>query len=75
MSNQFVRGLPSEDDGVMYFECDNCGSEAEFYGTWRECVNQAKEIGWKVFKNEHNQWVHMCSSTCCVAYNEEENRG
>lgn len=50
-------------DGKMLYECDEegCHESSEFYGSWSECVQEAKEEGWKAYKFEED-WFHTCPS-------------
>lgn len=57
-----------DDSSTMDIYCDGRDGEkcpedelATYYGTWQECIDQAKEDGWVVFKDEDTQeWVHRC---------------
>lgn len=55
--NQYDR-----DDRNMMMFCDseNCTEESLFYGTYQECINEAKDEGWKISRDEHNRWIHTC---------------
>lgn len=43
----------------MTVACDECGAEEIFYGTFMECITQAKEEGWYITK-EDNEYRHWC---------------
>ncbi len=43
----------------MEMECDSCGESVEFDGDWQECINQAKDLGWWIYK-EGQYWEHYC---------------
>lgn len=43
----------------MFMCCDFCEEESQFYGEWNECIREAKEEGWKIFKADE-EWVHKC---------------
>lgn len=48
-------------DGKMTYECDNdgCFEKSEFYGAFVECVQEAKQEGWKAHRHE-DEWYHEC---------------
>lgn len=55
-------------DNVYYVNCDFCEyqgffefGEDEFAGM----IEEMKESGWKVFKDENDEWTHKCPD--CVA--------
>jgi hypothetical protein len=42
-------------------ECDACGYEEEFFGSFQECIDEAKQVGWKLRKIKvTNEWEHYC---------------
>lgn len=45
----------------MEFNCDEdyCESANMYAGTWAECMEQAKQNGWKIQK-KHGDWRHTC---------------
>ncbi|GAF95204.1 unnamed protein product [marine sediment metagenome] len=47
----------------MEFTCDACPSSDEYKGSWRKCINQAKNGGWKITKDGDN-WHHACDDDC-----------
>lgn len=54
-------------EGEMTVECDfmdrftkkACVNEEVYTGDWQECIDQAKEDGWKV-KKVNGEWQHFC---------------
>lgn len=44
----------------MHMECDGCAEDSKFIGTFKECVFEAKEEGWRIFKYEDDTWGHLC---------------
>lgn len=46
----------------MTMQCDNkdCWEESVFIGSFRECIIEAKEEGWRIYKNEDDEWCHIC---------------
>jgi len=48
----------------IVFQCDGCldeyesGSGQEFMDAW----NDAKDEGWRAYKDESDEWVHKCPS-------------
>lgn len=50
------------DSESMIMICDRrgCQVEKEFEGDWQACIAQAKRTGWKISKNDHNEWYHKC---------------
>ena len=46
------------------FSCDECGHTDEYGGTFKECVDQAKEDNWGFeFDEDLKEWYHACP-TC-----------
>jgi len=39
-------------------ECDGCGDEDTFSGSFKECISHFKSEGWLIVKNEN--WEHYC---------------
>ena len=50
----------NRDFETMDFECDTCSIGATYEGDWQECVDAAKEDGWKIRKVD-GDWKHTCS--------------
>jgi len=48
---------------TLSIECDHCGSIDTFEGSFPECVEQAKDHAWIIFKDGFN-FVHFCDSEC-----------
>lgn len=50
------------DSEQMTLECDRrtCYVQEEFEGDWNSCIAQAKKRGWKISKDDHNEWYHKC---------------
>ena len=51
----------------MELTCDGCGDSESFDGSWQECIDEAKENGWRIFKSG-GDWHHYCS--LCVMLGE-----
>jgi hypothetical protein len=61
MSIEFERGdLPEL--GRMEMACDmpGCNFIETFEGAFRDCIDQAKEKGWGIFRIGHDEWEHYC---------------
>lgn len=43
----------------MIMECDTCGCEDSERGSFRECIEKFKQIGWKTFKGDDG-WENSC---------------
>ena len=44
-------------------ECDICEQSEYLDFDWDNflgAISEAKTYGWKVFKNEHDEWMHTC---------------
>ena len=59
--------------GFMGFdiECNICGTNEYLDFDWenfRAAVADAKERGWKIYKNEDGEWCHKCPE--CVKQGE-----
>lgn len=53
----------SNDDERMYVWCDGdeCQETLELYGEYMECINEIKEEGWHITKNELDEsYEHYC---------------
>lgn len=61
MSIEFERGTLPE-LGRMEMTCDMPGCKVTDYfdGDFRECIRQAKENGWRLFKTDSDEWEHYC---------------
>ena len=47
-------------DGIVIFECDNCGEELDTDETeFVDALDVLREEGWKAFKVS-GDWVHHC---------------
>jgi hypothetical protein len=46
----------------MLMACDGhmCSQELELTGDWQECINEAKDNGWKIRPEEDGEWKHWC---------------
>ena len=49
----------SNGDECMQMSCDECGTVNEFYGSWQDCIKEAKSNGWRIYK-DGDDWVHIC---------------
>jgi len=49
-------------DGNDYeFECDRCGECGDYSGSdFHEAWGDARNDGWRAFKNDVDQWEHRC---------------
>lgn len=47
----------------MEVECDQCGEESVYFGEYMDCIDDAKEDGWVIYK-EGRTWIHLCSEEC-----------
>lgn len=43
----------------MCIDCDNCGNYINLDGPWQDCIDQAKDEGWRIVKNG-DVWEHFC---------------
>ena len=61
MSIEFERGDSSE-LGRMEISCDYPGCNAIdcLEGDFKECIAEAKELGWRVLKIDFDEWLHYC---------------
>lgn len=50
-------------EGIMTFECDQCGEEETFCDTFGEAAQRAKKNDWWIRK-VNGEWVHFCSKQC-----------
>lgn len=52
----------SNDESTMVMECDgyDCDKDLEMYGDFVECIQEAKDNGWKIFKDGFDEWTHLC---------------
>lgn len=50
--------------------CDHCSESDEFYGDFMEVIEEIKDKGWKVSKDEKGEWDHSCPD--CVEKENEE---
>jgi hypothetical protein len=47
--------------GMILFICDNCGEDFDSdTDEFMEAVTALKDEGWKIAKNEDDDWVHFC---------------
>lgn len=48
-------------DEIMWMECDGtkCGEYLELFGSWNDCIQEAKDEGWRIFNNA-GDWEHYC---------------
>lgn len=54
-----------KEDGISGFdmECDTCGQAQFFNRTYFiDMIVDAKASGWHMFKDDKNEWVHVCPS-------------
>lgn len=57
-------------------ECDKCGQSQYLdfdWGNFRGAIAEAKTSGWKIFKDEHEDWIHICRD-CQENPKEEESK-
>jgi hypothetical protein len=48
-----------DQEGII--TCDECGEEEIYSGTFKGCISDAKEEGWKVtFNNKEDCFKHYC---------------
>lgn len=54
--------MSSERSGAnVIFSCDICGEEYEVYDRdFRAAWEDAKDDGWRCFKNDDDEWEHRC---------------
>lgn len=50
-----------EDFETMAVFCDDedCKGEEFLEGTWKECIYELKQLGWKILHKE-GQFIHSC---------------
>lgn len=56
----------AREGGISGFdiECDECGQSENFDRTYfQDFINEAKSCGWKMFRDEKGEWMHLCQ-TC-----------
>lgn len=49
--------------GLMEMCCDapDCAYGVDFYGSYQECIDEAKNEGWGLKKmDEDGEWFHFC---------------
>lgn len=44
---------------TMTIECEKCSFITDYEGTWKDCVAEAKEDGWR-FRKVDEEWQHLC---------------
>lgn len=45
----------------MYCDAASCSGNEVFYGSYQECIDEAKEQGWGLKKgDEYDEWFHFC---------------
>jgi hypothetical protein len=51
----------NNDESSMVMDCDgyDCDESLEMYGDFVECIQEAKDNGWKVMKIDE-EWEHFC---------------
>lgn len=53
--------MSSEQKGqLVTFTCDECGDEFSAAGSWKDVWEAAKQDGWRAFKNDSEEWQHVC---------------
>jgi len=53
------------EDRSMIMACDKCADESTFFGVFKECIEEAKEEGWSIYReSQTNAYTHICPS--CV---------
>lgn len=52
------------DEYTMVMSCDgyDCDKDLELSGEFVECIQEAKDEGWRIFKDDYDDtWNHLCS--------------
>lgn len=44
----------------MTVTCDDCHDEITIAGTFQECIAELKSYGWRVVKDEYDNYTHFC---------------
>lgn len=52
---------------TMDMDCDFCSNCETLSGTFSECIEEAKSMGWKIFHD--GEWMHKCYA--CVLGEDE----
>jgi len=70
----------NNDESTMIMECDgyDCDKDLEMDGDFVECIQEAKDNGWRLFKTEDEEWEHYCPRCWAqrgaeTAFNDESN--
>ena len=53
----------SREGGISGFDidCDTCGQSTFFDRTYfQDFISDAKEAGWKIYKDNGGEWAHSC---------------
>ena len=58
----------------MMIHCDICDDTDVADGEWNECIATLKTKGWRIYKDEHNEWQHECPA-CVKGPTPEEDFG
>ena len=56
-------------------DCDKCGQSQYLDYNWdnfQGAIAEAKESGWRIFKDEHEEWIHICRD--CQEKSREEGK-
>jgi hypothetical protein len=56
---------------TLTIECDQCGDVEEYHGSFPDCIEQAKDHEWVIYKDGF-QFVHFCDSECRYEFNNQE---
>lgn len=51
---------------TLTIECDECGAEGVFRGTFKETITECKAAGWIIRPEErrNNEFYHYCGKAC-----------
>lgn len=42
--------------------CDDCGEHSEIGDNFNQVISDIKADGWKIYKDENGDWIHLCTS-------------
>lgn len=60
--------MTNYDQGIALLEisCEGaaCTTSQTFNGSFRACIEQAKDAGWRLKSDDGRDWHHYCSASC-----------
>jgi len=55
-------------DSRMVIDCDNCGISDYYEGTYKGCLDRAKNNDWISVKDTNDEWINFCCCECKDEY-------